>query len=72
MFGFADKFDDDALSAHDSELDRMKGFYSDNEDVYKLIEKREKLWSKHLEFEVHVIDSKSDQTKHDTHFTVER
>ena len=49
-----DVFDDDALSAHESELDRMKGFYSDNEEIFKLIEKREKLWGKYLEFEVKI------------------
>ena len=50
--GLAENFDDDSLSAHESELDRMKGFYSDNEEIFKLIEKREKLWIKYLEFEV--------------------
>ena len=48
---YTENFDDDSLSAHESELDRMKGFYSDNEEIFKLIEKREKLWIKYLEFE---------------------
>ena len=44
-------FDDDALSAHESELDRMRGFYADNAAVFKLVSKREKLWKQWLDFE---------------------
>ena len=44
-------FSDDALSAHESELDRMKGFYADNAAVFKLVAKREKLWKQWLDFE---------------------
>ena len=49
---FNDDYTDDLLSAHESELDRMRGFYKDNEDVFKLVEKRENLWKKFLELEV--------------------
>lgn len=44
-------FNDDALSAHESELDRMRGFYIDNSAVFKLVSKREKLWKQWLDFE---------------------
>ena len=40
------------LSAHESELDHMRGFYADNKDVFRLVEKRENLWNKMQEFEV--------------------
>ena len=40
------------LSAHESELDRVRGFYADNKDVFRLVEKRENLWAKMQEFEV--------------------
>ena len=50
---FADgSFDDDLLSAHESELDRMRGFYQDNLDIFKLIKKREALFQQHCELEV--------------------
>lgn len=49
---FSDDYTDDMLSAHESELDRMRGFYKDNEDVYKLVQKRENLWKKFTELEV--------------------
>ncbi len=49
---YPDDYTDDLLSAHESELDRMRGFYSDNNDTFKLVEKRENLWNKLQEFEV--------------------
>lgn len=49
---YSDDYSDDMLSAHESELDRMKGFLKDNVDVFKLVQKRENLWSKFLELEV--------------------
>lgn len=45
-------YDDDLLSAHESELDRMRGFYQDNLEVFKLVQKREDLFKQHLELEV--------------------
>jgi len=48
----ADDYSDDALSAHESELDKMKGFYEDHKDIFKLIDKREEMWLKMLQFEV--------------------
>ncbi len=48
-------FDDDLLSAHESELDRMRGFYQDNLDIFKLIKKREGLFQQHCELEVYTV-----------------
>ena len=48
----SEDYSDDALSAHESELDKMKGFYEDHKDIFKLIDKREDMWSKMLQFEV--------------------
>lgn len=45
-------FDDDLLSAHESELDRMRGFYQDNLEVFKLIKKREDFFKHYCELEV--------------------
>ena len=50
--GVADEFTDDSLSAHESELDRISGFYADNVEVFKLVEKRDSMWRQKLEMEV--------------------
>ena len=49
---FVGDFSDDLLNAHESELDRMRGFHGDNQDVFKLVEKRENLWGRYEDFEV--------------------
>ena len=51
-----DEYDEDLLSAHESELDRMKGFYRDHVDLFKMIAKREDLWKKMLEAEARAND----------------
>lgn len=48
-------FDDDLLSAHESELDRMRGFYLDNWDIFKLIKKRDELFKQYCELEVEYL-----------------
>ena len=48
----SDEFTDDSLSAHESELDKMRGFYADNNEIFKLIEKRESLWEQKIEMDV--------------------
>ena len=52
----ADMYDENALGEHESELDRMKGFYRDHIDLLKLITKREDLWKKMLEAEARAND----------------
>lgn len=47
-----DDFSEDLLSAHESELDRMRGFYQDNKDIFELLEKRDRLWQQQLELDV--------------------
>ena len=49
---FPDDYSDDALSAHESELDKMKILYEGCKDIFKLIDKWEDVWSKMLHFEV--------------------
>ena len=60
---FSDDYTDDLLSAHESELDRMRGFYKDNEDVFKLVQKRENLWKMFLDLEVRVAFSSQPKLK---------
>ena len=49
-------FADDSLSAHKSELDRMRGFYAENVEGFKLVEKRETMWKQKLEMEARAND----------------
>ncbi|XP_019849406.1 PREDICTED: protein regulator of cytokinesis 1-like isoform X1 [Amphimedon queenslandica] len=48
---FNDDFTEDNLSAHESELDKMRGFYADNNEIFKLVEKRESLWDQKIEMD---------------------
>ena len=48
-------FDDDLLSAHESELDRLRGFYQDNLDIFTLVKKREALFEQDCELEVFLV-----------------
>ena len=50
-----DECNDDILSAHESELDRIRGFYADNNEIFKLIEKRESLWEQKKEMDVSIV-----------------
>ena len=45
-------FDDDLLSQHESEVDRMRGFYQDNANIYEQVKKREAMFSQLCELEV--------------------
>ena len=45
-------FNDDLLSVHESEVDRMRGYYKDNAAIYTLIEKREAMFNQFCELEV--------------------
>jgi protein regulator of cytokinesis 1 len=48
---FTDEFSEDLLSAHESELDRMRGFYQDNKEIFDLLQKRDKLWQQQVELD---------------------
>ena len=52
----SDEIDEDVLRAHESELDRIRGFYSDNKDVFMLVARREDYWKKFLELEEKTSD----------------
>lgn len=47
-----DDFSEDLLSAQESEVDRMKGFYQDNKDIFDLLEKRDKFRQQQVELDV--------------------
>lgn len=49
---YIDDYTDDSLSAHESELDKMRGFFADNNEIFKLIEKRESLWQQKIDMDV--------------------
>ena len=51
----SDDFSEDLLSAHESEVDRIRGFHQDNKEIFELLEKREKLWQQQLELEVRCL-----------------
>lgn len=55
FFHSLDDFTEDNLSAHESELDKMRGFYADNNEIFKLVEKRESLWDQKIEMDVSYI-----------------
>lgn len=50
-----DEFGEDLLSAHESELDRMRGIYQDNKDIFDLLQKRDKFWEQQIELDVRQI-----------------
>ena len=52
---FSDEYHDDVLGDLESELDRMNGFYSDNQDLFQKVQKRETMWAQHQELVVRVL-----------------
>ena len=57
---YIEEFSEDLLSAHESELDRMRGFFQDNKDIFDLLQKRDKLWQQQVDLDV----SKTTNTLH--------
>lgn len=55
LYLLSDDFSEDLLSAHESELDRMRGFYQDNREIFEQVQKRERLWQQQLELDVRDI-----------------
>jgi len=49
---FSDVFTEDTLSEHEHQVTTVKNFYEENKEMFKLVEKRESLWTKKIEFEV--------------------
>ncbi len=45
---FSDDYRDDILGDLESELDRMNGFYRDNEELFQKVEKRETMWAQYI------------------------
>ena len=48
-------FNEDLLSVHENEVGRMRGFYRDNAEIFKLIKKREDMFHKYCELEVCIV-----------------
>ncbi len=49
---FSDDYRDDVLGDLESELDRVNGFYRDNEELFQKVEKRETMWTQYQELVV--------------------
>lgn len=47
-----DVFTEETLAEHEHQVATVKNFYEDNKEMFKIVEKRESLWKKKLEFEV--------------------
>jgi hypothetical protein len=48
----SENFSEDALTLHEHQVEVMRNYYEENSAIFKLVEKRENLWKKFLEFEV--------------------
>lgn len=48
----SDNFSEDALSLHEHQVEVMRNYYEENSAIFKLVERRENMWKKFLEFEV--------------------
>ena len=45
-------FTEETLSEHEHQVATVKNFYEENKEMFKLVEKREALWNKKIDFEV--------------------
>lgn len=48
---FDENFNEDALTLHEHQVEVMRNYYEENSAIFKLVEKRENMWKKFLEFE---------------------
>ncbi|XP_028416541.1 protein regulator of cytokinesis 1-like isoform X1 [Dendronephthya gigantea] len=48
---FDENFSEDALTLHEHQVEIMRNYFEENSAIFKLVEKRESLWKKYLEFE---------------------
>lgn len=49
---FSENFSEEALAIHEHQVEVMRNYYQENNQIFKLVEKRENMWNKLLEFEV--------------------
>jgi len=54
---YSDIFTEEILSEHEHQVATVKNFYEENKEMFKLVDKREALWTKKLEFESRSTDS---------------
>lgn len=54
---YSDVFTEETLAEHEHQVTTVKNFYEDNKEMFKIVEKRESLWKKKLEFENRSTDS---------------
>ena len=52
-------FTEETLSEHEHQVATVKNFYEENKEMFKLVEKREGLWVKKIDFEVSISWNKS-------------
>lgn len=48
---FDGNFSEEALAIHEHQVDVMRNYYQENSEMFKLVEKRESMWKKLLQFE---------------------
>ena len=53
----AEDFTEELLEQHDTEVQRMKQLYDDNQNMFEKVARRQKLWVEFLEFEVNLIEN---------------
>lgn len=51
---FVDVFTEETLTEHEHQVATVKNYYEENKEMFKLVDKRENLWKKKLDFEVSV------------------
>lgn len=49
---YVENYSEDALTLHEHQVEVMRNYYEENSAIFKLVEKRENLWKKFIEFEV--------------------
>lgn len=52
VIGVLDVFTEETLTEHEHQVATVKNYYEENKEMFKLVDKRENLWKKKLEFEV--------------------
>lgn len=48
---FDENYSEEALAIHEHQVEVMRNYYTENGEMFKLVEKRESMWKKYLEFE---------------------
>ncbi|XP_047133005.1 protein regulator of cytokinesis 1 isoform X1 [Hydra vulgaris] len=54
---YSDIYTEDTLAEHEHQVATLKNYYEENKELFKLVEKRENLWKKKVEFESRATDT---------------